>query len=116
MPALWSACDLALIPLRDDPVFATVVPSKLFEAMAHGVPVLLSVPEGEASALVREQGCGVVTPPEDPRSMGAAIRTLQSSRERLSELRARALAAAPQFSRERQAERVLDVLRRVARC
>jgi colanic acid biosynthesis glycosyl transferase WcaI len=116
MPVLWSACDLALIPLRADPVFTTVVPSKLFEAMAHGVPVLLSVPEGEATALVREQGCGVVTPPEDPVSLATAIRTLRSSRERLSELRARALAAAPQFSRERQAERLLRVLQQAARC
>jgi glycosyltransferase involved in cell wall biosynthesis len=116
MPALWSACDLALIPLRADPVFATVVPSKLFEAMAHGVPVLLSTPEGEATALVREQGCGIVTPPEDPASLAAAIRALQSSRERLGELRARALAAAPQFSRERQAARLLGVLQQAAQC
>ena len=58
MSALWSACDLTLIPLRDDPVFAGVIPSKLFEAMAHGVPIVLSVPEGEATALVRETGAG----------------------------------------------------------
>jgi colanic acid biosynthesis glycosyl transferase WcaI len=116
MPALWSACDLTLITLRDDPVFASVVPSKLFEAMAHGVPVLMSVPEGEATALVREQGCGVVTPPEDPIALAAAIRALVGSRERLRELGARALDAAPRFSRERQAERLIAVLERAARC
>jgi colanic acid biosynthesis glycosyl transferase WcaI len=116
MPALWSACDLTLIPLRDDPVFATVIPSKLFEALAHGVPVLISVPEGEATALVREQGCGVITPPEDPVALAAAIRALAGSRERLGELRARALEAAPRFSRERQAERLLGVLEQAARC
>jgi colanic acid biosynthesis glycosyl transferase WcaI len=110
MSALWSACDLTLIVLRDDPVFATVVPSKLFEAMAHGVPLLLSVPEGEATALVREHGSGVVTPPEDPVALAAAIRSLARTPERLGELRARALDAAPRFSRERQAERLLAVL------
>jgi colanic acid biosynthesis glycosyl transferase WcaI len=116
MPALWSACDLTLIPLRNDPVFAGVVPSKLFEAMAHGVPVVMSVPEGEATALVREEGCGVVIPPEDPVALAAAIRMLVRSPERLAELGARALAAAPRYSRQHQAQRLLAVLEQAARC
>jgi glycosyltransferase involved in cell wall biosynthesis len=116
MSALWSACDLTLIPLRNDPLFAGVIPSKLFEAMAHGVPVLMSVPEGEATALVREHGCGLVTPPEDPVALAAAIRALVRSPERLRELAARGLEAAPRFSRERQAERLIGVLEGAARC
>ena len=116
MPVLWSACDVALIPLRADPVFAGVIPSKLFEAMAHGVPSVISVPEGEATALVRETGAGVVVPPEDPAALAAAIRELSRSPERLGELGARALAAAPRFSRQQQAERMLAVLERVVRC
>jgi colanic acid biosynthesis glycosyl transferase WcaI len=116
MPTLWSACDLTVIPLRDNPVFAGVMPSKLFEAMAHGVPVVMSLPEGEATALVREQGCGVVVPPENPAALAAAIRMLSLSRARLNELRERALAAAPKFSRQHQAERLLRVLEQVARC
>jgi colanic acid biosynthesis glycosyl transferase WcaI len=115
MPALWSVCDVTLIPLRDDPVFASVIPSKLFEAMAHGVPIIISVPEGEATALVRETGAGLVVPPEDPAALSAAILELMGARERLGELRARALAAAPRFSREHQAERMLEVLERVVR-
>jgi len=116
MPVLWSACDVTLIPLRADPVFAGVIPSKLFEAMAHGVPSVISVPEGEATALVRETGAGVVVPPEDPAALAAAIRELLRSPERLGELGARALAAAPRFSRRHQAERMLAVLERVVRC
>jgi colanic acid biosynthesis glycosyl transferase WcaI len=116
MSALWSACDVTLIPLRADPVFATVIPSKLFEAMAHGVPILISVPEGEATALVRETGAGLVLPPEDPAALAAAVLELMGARERLRELRERALAAAPRFSRQRQAERMLEVLERVVRC
>lgn len=116
MPTLWSACDLTVIPLRDDPVFAGVMPSKLFEAMAHGVPVVMSLPEGEATALVREQGCGVIIPPEDPVALAAVIRALSRSRARLNGLRERALGAAPRFSRQHQAERLLTVLERAARC
>src|SRR5690606_23359743 len=69
MPALWSLCDLALIPLRNTPVFSTVIPSKLFEAMGMGVPVLMSLPEGEATGIVRRTGCGVCVAPEDAPAM-----------------------------------------------
>jgi colanic acid biosynthesis glycosyl transferase WcaI len=115
MSSLWSACDLALIPLRNEPVFSTVIPSKLFEAMAHGVPVVLSVPCGEATGIVESTGSGLGVPPEDPAALARVLRELLGARHRLAEMRARALAAAPQFSRERQAARMLEVLASAAR-
>jgi glycosyltransferase involved in cell wall biosynthesis len=36
MPDLWSICDVALVHLKDDPLFSTVIPSKIFEAMGMG--------------------------------------------------------------------------------
>ncbi|MCC7017130.1 MAG: glycosyltransferase family 4 protein, partial [Rhodospirillales bacterium] len=36
MPRIWSLCDVALVHLRDSPVFAEVIPSKIFEAMGMG--------------------------------------------------------------------------------
>jgi glycosyltransferase involved in cell wall biosynthesis len=110
MSLLWSACDLALIPLRNTPVFSTVIPSKLFEAMAHGVPVVMSLPDGEATALVRDTGCGINLPPEDPTALAQVLRDLLASRQKLADMSSRALAAAPRFSREKQAERMLEVL------
>ena len=111
MPKLWSLCDVALIPLLDNPVFATVMPSKLFEAMGMGVPVIMSLPEGEATRLVREIGCGVCVPPEQPESLAEAIVQLADGRERLQVLAAASQAAAPGFSRDRQAKRMLEILR-----
>lgn len=115
MPALWSLCDLALIPLRNTPVFATVIPSKLFEAMGMGVPVLMSLPEGEATAIVKRTGCGVCVPPEDPRAMADAVLTLAADAERMAALRSASAAAAPEYSRDRQAGRMVEVLQGVAR-
>ena len=86
---------------------------KLFEAMAYGVPVLMSVPDGEATALLRAAGCGECLPPEDPRALAAALRRLQRDPERLAEYRARGLAAAPRYSRRTQAERLLGILEQV---
>jgi glycosyltransferase involved in cell wall biosynthesis len=112
--ALWGACSVGLITLNDRPLFSGVVPSKLFEAMGHGVPVVVSVPEGEATALVRREGCGVVVPVADTAGLAEAIRGLARSPQRVAELRARSLAAAPRHSRERHAAQMLALLERVA--
>jgi glycosyltransferase involved in cell wall biosynthesis len=113
MPALWSLCDLALIPLRNTPVFSTVIPSKLFEAMGMGVPVLMSLPEGEATGIVRRTGCGVCVAPEDPRAMADAVLGLAGDEERMAALRSASAAAAPEYSRDRQAGRMVEVLQSV---
>lgn len=115
MPAIWSQCDLALIPLKNDPVFATVIPSKLFEAMGMGLPVLMALPEGEATGIVRQTGAGVVVPPEDPAALAEIVVALIADPERMRQLRAAALAAVPGFSRDRQARRMLDLLETIAR-
>lgn len=114
MPALWSLCDLAIVPLRDTPVFATVIPSKIFESMGMGVPILMSLPEGEATAIVRRTACGVCVPPEDPQAMAAAIARLADAPSEAAALRQAALAAAPGFSREALAARMLALLQQVA--
>ncbi|NLB59238.1 MAG: glycosyltransferase family 4 protein [Gammaproteobacteria bacterium] len=114
MPALWSACDLSIVPLRDTPVFATVIPSKIFEAMGMGVPILMSLPEGEATAIVCSTQSGVCVPPEDPEAMAEAIAALADDPERMAAYRKTARAAAPGFSRDTQAVKVIDVLAAVA--
>jgi glycosyltransferase involved in cell wall biosynthesis len=114
MPELWRLCSVALIPLRDDPVFATVLPSKLFEAMGMGVPVLMALPEGEATGVVRRTGCGVCVPPEDPAALAAAIVALREDPARLAGLANASAKAAPGFSRQAQADRMLEILARMA--
>ncbi|MGP1680655.1 MAG: glycosyltransferase family 4 protein [Burkholderiales bacterium] len=115
MPEIWSLCDLVLVPLRDTPVFRTVIPSKIFECMGMGIPVLMSLPEGEATAIVRETGCGVCVPPENPGAMAAAIEDLSADREKRDQLAAAASAAAPRYSRDELAASMLSVLQACSR-
>lgn len=110
MPRLWSLHDLALIPLRNQEVFTTVIPSKIFEAMAMGIPVLMSAPEGEGTALVRETGCGALVPPEDAQAMADAIVRFENDPNEGARFRAAGLAAASQYSRDQQAVLMLRVL------
>ena len=113
MPRLWSVHDLALIPLRNQELFAMVIPSKIFEAMAMGTPVLMSIPEGEATRLVRTTACGVLVPPEDPQAMADAIVRLAENPDERARFRAAGLAAASQYSRDKQAALMLHVLETV---
>ena len=115
MPEVWSICDVALIPLRNQPLFQSVIPSKLFECMGMGIPVIMSVPTGEATEIVDETGCGLVVEPENPSSLVSAINRLVEDPEQYRKLSRNAQNAAMQFSRQSLAHTMLQLLQSVAR-
>jgi colanic acid biosynthesis glycosyl transferase WcaI len=110
VPAVWSLCDVALVHLKDTPVFAEVIPSKIFEAMAMGLPILLAAPEGEATRIVADTNAGINTPPEDPAALAAAVRRLADEAAATKEFAAASLAAAPRYSRAFQARAMIAAL------
>lgn len=73
MSRLWSLCDVSLISLRDTPLFSTVIPSKIFESMGCGLPMIVSAPAGEATDIVGRAGAGIVIDPEDPVALATAV-------------------------------------------
>lgn len=77
----YRASDVCIVPLRDLPMFRKVLPSKIFEILGCGVPLICSVP-GQAGALVERSGGGLVVPPEDADALVDAIRTLHAKPER----------------------------------
>ena len=74
MPALLAAADICLVPLRDLPLFATFIPSKMFEYLAAGRPVIGAV-TGESAQILTEAGA-VVVPPGDASALATAVRAL----------------------------------------
>jgi hypothetical protein len=80
VPALLAAADICLVPLRDVPLYSTFIPSKMFEYLAAGRPVVGAV-AGEAAQILREAGAWVV-PPEDSEALAGAIRTLAPDSQR----------------------------------
>ncbi|MSO84719.1 MAG: glycosyltransferase WbuB [Rhodospirillales bacterium] len=115
MPRIWSLCDVALVHLRDSPVFAEVIPSKIFEAMGMGLPILLAAPAGEAKGIVEADRAGLWVPPGDPAQLAAAARRLADDPAGRDRLAAAALEAAPGHSRRAQAEEMIKELQVVAR-
>ena len=112
MPRVWSLCDVALVHLKDDPVFETVIPSKIFEAMGMGLPILLVSPPGEAREVVEAEAAGVWAPAGNPEALADAVRALRSDDALRRRLAAASLAAAPRHSRKRQADEMLAVFSR----
>lgn len=106
MPELWSVCDIALVTLKDDPVFATVIPSKIFEAFGMGKPILLSLPQGEASELVDSERAGICVPPENPEALANAILSLKRDPQSFAEYAEASASAAAKYSRNHLAKKM----------
>ncbi len=83
MPELVASADLALVPLKMS--IPGAVPSKIYEAMGAGVPIVL-VAAGEAADIVGRSEAGVAVPPGDVAALEAAIRALAGNPERRAKL------------------------------
>ena len=59
-----AASDAVLVHLRKAELFEHVIPSKIFEIMACGKPVIMGV-AGEAAGIIRRAGSGVTIEPEN---------------------------------------------------
>ena len=111
--AVLRRCDALLVCLADEPVLEHFVPSKMFDAMAVGRPVLLAA-RGESAALVAETGCGLTMAPEDGPALAAAIRVLSADRPRAVAMGEAGRAVVGEHTRGRQVEKLDEVLRAAA--
>lgn len=66
-----------VIPLAGNPALEMTVPSKMADAMAASLPVVLAGQKGELVEIVRENGCGVVVEPDNPDALVEAFQFLQ---------------------------------------
>lgn len=110
MPHIWSVCNVALVHLKDTPAFSEVIPSKIFEAMGMGLPILMAAPEGEATKIIMKENVGICVAPENPDALAGAAKMLALDAEQTKQLAAASHKAAPQYSREAQAQNMIDVL------
>lgn len=109
----WSLLDASIIHLKKSPLFETVIPSKLFESMAMGVPVLHGV-NGESADIVSQEKVGLLFTPEDAQSLCDRVLQVMNRTEEYEELKKNCLAAAKKNDRKMQAEKMLACLRAVA--
>jgi hypothetical protein len=108
----WSLLDTSIIHLRKSELFTTVIPSKLFECMGMGIPVLHGV-AGESAEIVRREGVGIPFEPENTQELVDGLLRLQRDAALRQTFRSSALRAASHYDRAALASRMLEVLRAV---
>jgi glycosyltransferase involved in cell wall biosynthesis len=110
--AFYRLSDVSLVPLKRLPLFQKVLPSKLFELMGNGCPLICSV-EGEAAQLVKRAGGGLCIDPENVCALVAAIKRLQNDATLRQQMGERGRAFVLQhYLRERLAARYAMALER----
>ena len=111
MPRVLAASDCCLIHLRGCDLFSTVIPSKIFETMAMGRPMIMGV-KGQAADIVSRADAGLPMEPDNAEDLVSAVLRLADDEA----LRTRLSQQGPAFvrthySRDVLAANMLDVLR-----
>ncbi|AMO73039.1 glycosyltransferase family 4 protein [Sphingorhabdus sp. M41] len=75
MPQFFARADAMLVSLKDNPIFALTVPSKVQCYMACGKPIIASI-KGEGARVVEQSGGGVTVSPNNAKELADKIREL----------------------------------------
>jgi glycosyltransferase involved in cell wall biosynthesis len=113
VPRYWSILDVSVIHLQKTELFTTVIPSKLFESMGMGLPVLHGV-EGESARIVRDENAGIPFEPENADALVAALRRLKENPAELAQFKASCLKGAQNYDRTNLALKMMRILEGVA--
>jgi glycosyltransferase involved in cell wall biosynthesis len=115
MPALLNLAYASIVPLKKLDLFKSALPSKMFESMAVGHPIVAAM-WGEGANLVETARCGLVAEPDDPQSLSRAVATLAADPELARRLGAQGREyVVEHFDRKDIADRLAKLLREVAR-
>ena len=115
MPDLLNLAYATMIPLKRLDLFKSALPSKMFESMAVGKPMVASL-WGEAADLVETAACGIVVPPEDPAALRGAVERLAGDPALARQLGQKGRQyVTTHFDRELIASRFIELLRETAR-
>lgn len=110
VPEVLRASDCALVLLKDAAAYEKVIPSKMLEFMAAGLPIVLGV-RGQARAILDEAGAGIAISPESVEELVEAILSLRGDAGRRDELGKSGRAfVTKRFSRLRTASDYLRLL------
>lgn len=114
MGLIYAAASALLVSLRDEPIFAMTIPSKVQGYLAAGRPVIASL-NGEGARVIREANAGFACPAGDGDALAAAIANLvhldKDARHDLGENGR--LYAEQHFSLDRLALELICLLERV---
>lgn len=101
--------DVALVNLRRDPLFTTVLPSKIFETAAMNIPILLGV-DGEARKLVESYHAGLFYEPEDKRDFLEKLHRILTDKDEYNTCKEGGKRLAKDYDRTKLAHEMLQII------
>ena len=108
----WRLSDITLVLLRDTPLFRTVIPSKIFEAMATGTPIITNV-RGELQNVLEPLGAAEMIEPDSLPALVDAIENLVKDPARCRALSSAGVETAKRYDRIELADRMLEALQQL---
>ncbi len=84
--SIYHCADVCLVPLKNIPLFDTFIPSKMFEVMASGVPLIGCVSGESKSILERSEGGAIICAPENEKELAEKILDYKANPQKYSEM------------------------------
>jgi len=111
LPYSMASADILLVPLDKEKSLLSV-PSKLYNYMAAGRPILgLAHRDSEVFKLINDTQCGLCVPSDDPRMIADAIRSLKNDPQSRAAMGAKGRAyALENFSRDLVLRKYTDLM------
>lgn len=109
----YSISDVMLVPLRNLSLFNSALPSKMFEIMAMGKPIIHTV-DGEARKLLEREGAGKFVEAENFKKLASEIILIKNNSEWLfSASKSARKLVEEKFNRNNLAREYLNILKEV---
>ena len=114
IPAVMAAGDLHVVTIRRG-LEGVVVPSKLYNILAHGRPILaIAAEKAEVTRLAQRYECGIAADPDDPTQVATAVQRLLETPEYLEHLSRQARELAKTYDRLSELRKFVAVVEEVA--
>ena len=113
IPSVLAAGDAHVITVKRG-LEGVVVPSKIYGILAAGRPVIAVAPEEcDAVSLAKQRGFGVSASPDDSEAVTLCVKELMNDPAGIQKLGMAAAAAAPDFERGRELQKLAAVIEAV---
>ena len=112
--SVLAAADAHIITVKRG-LEGVVVPSKMYGILAAGKPIVAVAPqECDVASLGETKGFAVSADPDDPAAFAQLVRQLSQNPAKLKEMARSALAAAPEYERSSELQKLVKILENAA--
>jgi glycosyltransferase involved in cell wall biosynthesis len=110
IPSVLAAADAHLITIKRG-LEGVVVPSKMFDILAAGKPIVAVAPDGcDVVSIGRQKGFSIAADPDDPEQFAQRVRELVSDTALRQRMGQAAAAVAPEYERSNELKKLAAII------